>query len=217
MSDKFIVVIDPGLNVAEVECFEKIQKLTKRECRYFTPGLKAEKDLFVIDPDDIYAIFIFGGSASLTENISWRVELEKWFRRCMDHQVPTLAFCWGHQWIASLFGSDVIKIPGITEKILGKKKFIARHSKIFDGELSGELIVAHRFMVENIPSAAEQFLFSSNNYNEGLYYPGYNILTFQPHPEATIQFCLNNGIENIEPYTGDFGDLLILKALEYLT
>ncbi len=217
MKEKFIVVIDPALNVAEVECFENIKRLTQRDCLYFTPGLKEEPELYMIDPKDIFAIFIFGGSASLTKDIQWRIELEKWYRRCMSHKVPTISFCWGHQWIASLFGANVVKIPDIDEKILGKRRLTAKHNELFVDELQGELIVAHRFMVERAPKEAQKFLFSEEDYNEGFYYPDYKIISFQPHPEATLEFCNNNGIEVFSEKVSNYGRILILKCLEKLT
>lgn len=66
----------------------------------------AEFDLLP-EADQIRGAIISGSHAYVTENLDWCLRLENWTKRIIDHQVPLLGICFGHQVIAKAMGGIV--------------------------------------------------------------------------------------------------------------
>ena len=102
-----IVVIDPGTRVAETDSFNHIARWSSLPCTYHLPILSGSDTFEEESLDHVKAIVILGGSGNMYDDLAWRNELETWFKKAMDQKIPTLGICWGHQWIAHLFGGEI--------------------------------------------------------------------------------------------------------------
>lgn len=57
---------------------------------------------------EIYAgILITGSKAMVTEGDDWVLRTQAWLRQTMDHKIPLLGVCFGHQLLADMLGGKV--------------------------------------------------------------------------------------------------------------
>jgi GMP synthase (glutamine-hydrolysing) len=61
--------------------------------------------------EDVAGIVISGSEASVLDNESWMQRLATYLRKMDDADVPMLGICWGHQFLAQLFGGKVERLP----------------------------------------------------------------------------------------------------------
>ena len=188
-----IVVIDPGTTIAETGCFNNIQALSSLPCTYHLPALSGTSSLMNEDLTCVTGVIILGGSGNLYDNTSWRVDLENWFQRLLKFNIPVLGICWGHQWIANLFGGKVSQHPS-GDKLKGSRIINIQESKL-SSQMSVEVVITHGYRVEEKPEQSIEIAFCEGHSNEALLYKDYPIITFQSHPEATSDFLLNNSIK----------------------
>lgn len=52
------------------------------------------------EPNQIRGAIISGSHAYVTDNLHWCLRLEAWTKKIIDHQIPLLGICFGHQVIA---------------------------------------------------------------------------------------------------------------------
>lgn len=62
------------------------------------------------------AVMIGGaGAYSVTETYEWTASLAGLCRACAEHEVPLFGSCWGHQFVARVFGGTVVNDPDRAE------------------------------------------------------------------------------------------------------
>jgi len=62
-------------------------------------------------PDKIKGAVISGSHSYVTHNTDWSIRLEAWTRNLIQHQVPILGICYGHQIMAKAMGGVVDSHP----------------------------------------------------------------------------------------------------------
>lgn len=215
MTQGRVVVIDPGTRCAETDSFNHIVHWSKFECTYHLPILSGAETLVGENLERVKGIVVLGGSGNLYEPLEWRSQLEKWFQKCLDRKIPTLAICWGHQWISHIFGGEVGPATPEEKKLRGFRKI----SMIAEGIYSkneGEVVVSHRSMVTKRPSDVKCIGESAQFENEAFVYKDYPIYSFQSHPEATSIFLKNNSIPHHGNEDFSYGNSLVKTFLDSL-
>lgn len=129
------------------------------------------------------AYIITGSRANYDDGDAWIVELKRFLRQCISHEVPLIGICFGHQVIAHLLGASIknCKRPflGIHHHILSDPM-----KKVCDSPPSRSLnaVGAHQQYVTN-PSD-RMAVFSRDDQGMVLGYTvGKHIICIQSHPE----------------------------------
>ena len=190
-----IYCIDPAVHTPEKDTYLKIKSLAPKPFRmsYHLPALENwQKILEYQKKNPPQAVIILGSSSSVYDQSPWQDMLRTWIQKLIDHQVPLLGICYGHQLILHLFGSKICSLP---QKQMGSRiikfsntSFLKKTAKTM------EVVVSHQEIVMDLPKEFITFASSFLIPIEATYHRSLPIFTIQGHPEATALFCKNQAI-----------------------
>ena len=130
---------------------------------------------------------ITGSNNAAYDDSPWILGLQDWVRKVASLKVPLVGICFGHQLIAQALGGRV-------ERFAGGWGVGTRESQILDEQLRTyfpdgrlRLIVNHHDQVMRLPEGASPLATSDFCRYEG-FRIGHHILTFQGHPEFTVDY-----------------------------
>lgn len=137
------------------------------------------------ESDTLY--LIPGSNNAAYDELPWILSLQDWIRKAAARKMPLVGICFGHQIIAQALGGHVERFPG------GWGVGI-REMEVFDADLlpyfpdkKMRLIVNHHDQVTRLPKNAIPLATSNFCRHEG-FRIGHHILTFQGHPEFTVDY-----------------------------
>ena len=79
-----------------------IDKLENKNRDIFILDVQKNQTLPILNKND--AVIITGSHSMGTHEEPWSLELEKWFPKLIENEVPLLAICYGHQLLAKSLG-----------------------------------------------------------------------------------------------------------------
>ena len=159
------------------------------------------------DPDALY--IIPGSNNAAYDDLPWILALQDWIRKAARLQISLVGICFGHQVIAQALGGRV-------EHYAGGWGVGIREMKVLDADLlpffpdkKMRLIVNHHDQVTQLPEGATPLATSDFCRYEG-FRIGRHILTFQGHPEFTVDYERHLILNHAE----DEDDTVKRRALE---
>ena len=159
--------------------------------------------------DELY--LITGSNNAAYDTLPWILDLQDWIRKAAKLQVPMVGICFGHQVIAQALGGRV-------ERYAGGWGVGIREMEVLDADLlpffpdkKMRLIVNHHDQVMELPEGAIPLATSDFCRYEG-FRIGHHILTFQGHPEFTVDYERHLILNHAE----DEDDAVKRRALETL-
>lgn len=149
-------------------------------------------------PNQVGGAIISGSHAYVTDNLDWCRRLENWTREIVEHQIPLLGICFGHQVIAKALGG-VVNFHPISLEIGTKEIELlpgCENDPLFSG-LPGtfKVHVFHSQSVLQLPAGAT--LLARNGFEpHQAFRVGKNAWGVQFHPEANAA-ATKSYIENL--------------------
>lgn len=136
---------------------------------------------------DCDAYLITGSKAGVYDPLPWIPHLQQWITRAFNDGEKIIGVCFGHQIIAHTLGGFAGKSPKGWGVGLHTTQLQALPNWLNDTESSLELIYSHQDQVERLPDGAT-LLASSDFCNNASFCMGQQVLTFQGHPEFTVEY-----------------------------
>ena len=198
-----IVVIDPAINIAETKCFNFLALQSPIPCTYHLPAMYGLQSLAAEDMRDAKGIIVLGSASSVNERAPWQSQLEGWLKPHLEHRIPTLGLCYGHQMLAHMFGGQVDYIFPDQRKHKGLRE-IKIHATPWSEATVGRLVVSHGEAVVKAPASMRVIGKSAEIETDGFAHIDLPIWSFQSHPEATLEFLSSHEIA----LTGGLHDLV---------
>ncbi len=191
---KNIAVVDCFVCTPVIYCFNNLVnsfdncKLTYHATNFFS--VNTLKSLKSID-----GMIILGSASNVTEPLPWHKELGDFTVDLLKKNIPVLGICFGHQLICHTFGCKV------DYHTVEKKSFIGNREVSVTKDAFGlkqsqkyNLIVSHQQTVQSIVPDMESIGTSHLSPNDIIIHKKYPFLGLQPHPEASKNFVIEEGL-----------------------
>ncbi len=205
-----LMVIDPSLERPEIESYNEISLFSPLKTTYHLPAIHSPKTMNK-NFADAKGVIIMGSAASVHDSYPWIPSLEQIIKSAVQKHIPILGICFGHQFLAHIFGGKVDKLWQNSKKVgIRKVKILKNH--LLRKSKKDFLIYSHREGVIKCPDEFE-IAATSNMVNiEGLVHKTLPIWTFQPHIEASETFSEQIGLSKSEFDKCDFFGKQLLKS-----
>ena len=190
-----IAVLDPAVSYPAIAAFNEMAALSALPITYHIPYLYGMESLQALEQDNIAGIIVLGSNSSVNLPCNHHSQFANWVQNFCHQGRPVLGICYGHQLIASLFGSKVTYKYPDCQRMTGLRRIAIRDDQQL-GIAAGqqEVVVAHNEIVVAVPEGFEVFAHSEEVPYEGLRHRELPIWTIQAHVEATQDFIDNQGL-----------------------
>lgn len=138
-----------------------------------------------LETDTLY--LIPGSNNAAYDDLPWIFTLQDWIRKTAARKVPLVGICFGHQLIAQALGGCVERFPGGWGVGIREMGVLDADLLPYFPDRKMRLIVNHHDQVTRLPEGAIPIATSDFCRYEG-FRIGHHILTFQGHPEFTVDY-----------------------------
>ncbi len=200
-----LAVLDPGVRVPELDCFNRIAVHAPMPVTYHLPALHGMDSLH--RRPDVAGVIILGSGASVHDDRPWQQAMNRWLEDRLG-TVPMLGLCYGHQLLAHLLGAEVGLVHADGRKLCGTREVELKAGAFWPAQRL-RMVVSHREHVRATPEGCDNLGATDDVPVEAFQHRRWPVWGFQAHPEATTAFTANNAI----PFEGDPADLRAGHAL----
>ena len=205
-----LMIIDPSLEIPEIESYNEISLCSPLKTTYHLPAIHSPKTM-TRNFADTKGVILMGSAASVHDSYSWISILEGIIKNAAQKHIPILGICFGHQFLAHIFGGRV-DILWKNSKKVGTRKVKVLQNNLLGKSKKDFLMYSHREGVTKCPDDFEIAATSNLVEIEGLIHKTLPIWTFQPHIEASKTFSKRIGLNEDEFDKCDFFGRELLKS-----
>ena len=194
MNSKYLMVIDPFLIEPEIQSYNHISSRSPVPTTYHLPALFDPKSMDKVIGETC-GIILMGSAASVHDKHEWLSNIHSIMEQAFARGIPTLGICFGHQFIAHMFGGTIDYLWNDKKKRGARSVKLNSHS-ILGESAEGNLIYSHREGVTSCPENFDISISSKMVKIDGITHKSKPIWGIQPHIEATQAFAKRIGISN---------------------
>ena len=169
------------------ECFLHASNVSKTSLFFKT--YEAHKGEFPESIHDEDAFLITGSKLSVYDKVDWINSLERFIGKLFSSNKKIVGICFGHQIIAQSLGGKVEKSQNGWQIGIRTAHSVATPSEKQNNLGQFNLIYSHQDEVTSAPEAAE-ISASTETCQNVMMKIGNNVLTFQGHPEFSVEYAL---------------------------
>ena len=194
MKSKSLMVIDPSMKIPEVESFNNISIQSPVRSTYHLPAIHSSDSMYN-NFEETSGIILMGSAASVHDSFKWIKDIQIIIKKAIKRKIPILGICFGHQFIAHIFGGAVDYLWGKSKKKGVRKVNIFENNSLIP-RTEDLLIYSHQEGVISCPPNFQVSASSGMVEIEGLVHKNLPIWTFQPHVESSKEFADRLGISS---------------------
>ncbi len=213
MRPRHVLVIDPAMQTPELDSFNRMVATSPLPLSYHLPAMFGMGSI-ARDDSNVAGVIVLGSASSVNDKLPWQAELGAWVDKRMRDGVPTLGLCFGHQLIASLCGAKVDFLFPDHRKLSGFTPTHLAANPLWGEARECQLFTSHREVVTECPAELVVTAQRPDVPNDGFAHRELPIWTFQPHPEATLEFLANRGVPAEEPARFADGHAIVDQFLQ---
>ena len=196
MCKKNLMIIDPSLEIPEIESYNELALKSSVQTTYHLPAINDAKSIKE-QINNISGLILMGSAASVHDNFNWMKDIELALEAAINKKVPILGICFGHQFIGNIFGAKIDFLWG-SQKKQGLRKVKIIDNSLLEGSFEDYLIFSHNEGVINCPNHFSVFGSSSMVEIEAMSHKYLPIWSFQTHIESSKSFAKRTGIRQID-------------------
>ena len=169
------------------ECLLHASNISKASLLFKT--YETHKGEFPESIHDEDAFLITGSKLSVYDKVDWINSLERFIGKLFSSNKKIVGICFGHQIIAQSLGGKVEKSQNGWQIGIRTAHSVATPSEKQNNLGQFNLIYSHQDEVTSAPEAAE-ISASTETCQNVMMKIGNNVLTFQGHPEFSVEYAL---------------------------
>ena len=211
-----IAVVDPAVHSPELCSFNWMSSRSDLALTYHLPALFGFKS-FPKDMKALKGVIVLGSASSVNDDLDWQRSLKDWLFKVIEHEIPVLGICFGHQLIAHMYGANIAYLFPDQRKLTGFRRVkLAFDDFKIKKEL--ELFSSHNQHVTDIPKGFVVAGQTPDVAIEALKHKKKPIFTVQTHPEASETFIESRKTPE-QQHLGSLADgrMFIDRFLEFVS
>ena len=215
MDSQNLMVIDPALEIPEIESFNGIVARSPIKATYHLPAIHSSGSMNE-QLKTTCGIILMGSAASVHDKHQWIKDVKEVIEKAIEKQLPILGICFGHQFLAHLFGGTVDYLWDTTKK-RGTRKVQTLDNNLLVEPQEDFLVYSHQEGVTRSPNDFDVSATSEMVKVEGMVHKKLPIWSFQPHIEASSTFATRIGVNSKDfEKTRAYSSLLLESFLNKL-
>ena len=192
MHSKHLMIIDPSLDTPELESYNSLTSKSPFRTSYHLPAIHNPKSM-ENKIEKACGLILMGSAASVHDSFQWMKTIEVIINKAIDNKVPILGICFGHQFLAHIFGGTINFLWESTKKV-GIRKVKVNNNSFIQESCEGYLLYSHKEGVTQCPKNFDIFGSSSMVEIEAIAHRNLPIWSFQTHIEASKTFAKRIGV-----------------------
>ena len=216
MHHKHLMIIDPSVENPELESYNSLASKSPLKTSYHLPSIHNPRSM-ENNIQEARGLILMGSAASVHDSFRWMKNIEVILAKAIENKIPILGICFGHQFLAHIFGGS-INFLWKSKKKMGIRKVKVNKNNFIKDSCEDYLIYSHREGVIKCPNDFDIFGSSSMVGIEAMAHKSLPIWSFQTHIEASKTFANKVGVnQNDFEKTIPFSNKLLNAFFEKIT
>ncbi|PLX01492.1 MAG: hypothetical protein C0594_13125 [Marinilabiliales bacterium] len=217
-------MIIPSKKILVINCFtdsqlaysfeDSIHNIIKKEKLNIPTSFVKAMNSHTVSSGNFDALIISGSEQNIIDNHPWFESLEQLIASFDKQSKPVLGICFGHQFLAKVYGDDNI-ITRMTKAEIGWNKIKMKEDILFHGITSHMFMTSHFFEVDKVPEDFISLASSDQCSIQAIRHKTNPIWGIQFHPEYNLEKAVEIFNFLKQHYSINLPELIQAKTIQH--